>query len=57
MRKLIINAPTMTAETERADWTGESAKARFQGAVQADRYALAYRPGYGYVRAAFGKKG
>jgi len=54
-RPLNIRAADVTAETARADWTGETAQARFEGAAQADRYLLAYRPGYGYVRA-FGRK-
>lgn len=46
---LIRSAPR-TAETERADWTGESDRARYEGAAQADR-------GYGSPsRATFGKK-
>lgn len=36
---LIRSAP-MTADSERADWTGATAKAQFQGAAQADRHAV-----------------
>lgn len=39
MRKIadLIRSAPRTAESERADWQGETAQARFQGAAQFDR--------------------
>lgn len=37
---LIRSAPR-TAESERADWTGQTDRAKFEGAAQADRHAVA----------------
>lgn len=44
----MIRSTPRTAESERSDWTGETAKAKYEGAAQADR-------GYGSPsRATFG---
>lgn len=46
LRDLIRCAPA-TEESERAEWTGETQRAKFQGAANTDRAALQSAPVFG----------
>jgi len=41
MKALVIKAPEMTAQSERANWEGRTDKARFEGAANHDRFVTA----------------
>jgi len=38
----VIRASAQTAQTERANWEGRTAQAKFEGAAAADRQAVAF---------------
>lgn len=38
----VIRSKAQTVESERANWTGETARAKFEGAAQADKARVSF---------------